>query len=162
MPNVQFIIVDKVKHNHDGWWVIIVTIVIKHLQVTPHLPHTWRDTRSTLSHTNHTTINTSWIAHHAFSTAKKFIYWRHCIYIWYNTREAFKNYLQKTYGIFPIWGGLGGLGGSGGVIFHMFSAIHQNASKAFLSHFRHFYFFPLQPSNNENKTIDAEIYENIW
>ena len=28
------------------------------------------------------------------------------------------------------------------LIFHRFSASHQNASKAFLSSFRHFYFFP--------------------
>ena len=57
-------------------------------------------------------------------------------------REAFKKYLQKTYGIFHIKGG----GGSGGVIFHMFSATHQNAFKAILSIFRHFYFFPLRKS----------------
>ena len=30
-------------------------------------------------------------------------------------------------------------GGSGRVIFYMFSTTHQNASKAFFSHFRHFY-----------------------
>ena len=35
----------------------------------------------------------------------------------------------------------GGKGGCGRVIFYMFSATHQNASNAFLSHFRHFYFF---------------------
>ena len=34
-------------------------------------------------------------------------------------------------------------GGAGGLIFNMFSATHQNTSKAFLSDFRHFYFFPL-------------------
>ena len=39
------------------------------------------------------------------------------------------------------------LGGSGGIIFHMFSATltHQNAFKAILSIFRHF-FFPLENS----------------
>ena len=47
-------------------------------------------------------------------------------------REAFKNDLQKTYGIFRV---------SGGIIFHMFSATHQNAFKAILGIFRHFYFF---------------------
>ena len=33
-----------------------------------------------------------------------------------------------------------GGGGSDGFIFHMFSATHQNASKAILSIFRHFFF----------------------
>ena len=36
---------------------------------------------------------------------------------------------------------VGGGGESGGVIFLIFSATHQNASNAFLSNFRHFYFF---------------------
>ena len=49
-------------------------------------------------------------------------------------REAFKNDLQNTYGIFRV---------SGGIIFHMFSATHQHAFKAILGIFRHFYFFPL-------------------
>ena len=39
----------------------------------------------------------------------------------------------------------GGEGGSGRVIFHMFSATHQNAFKAILSIFRHFYFFTCDP-----------------
>ena len=52
--------------------------------------------------------------------------------IQHNLREAFKSDLQKTYGIF-----------------HMFSETHQNASKAFLSHFRHFYFFPLWPTPHQ-------------
>ena len=33
---------------------------------------------------------------------------------------------------------------------HMFSATHQNALKAFLGHFRHFYFFPLWPPPSPN------------
>ena len=48
---------------------------------------------------------------------------------------------------------LGGEGGSGGVIFHMFSAIHQNASKTFLSHSRHFYFFPCNPQIMKRKQL---------
>ena len=46
-----------------------------------------------------------------------------------NLRDAFENYLPKTYG------------SSGRVILHMFSATHQNASKAILSIYRHLFLY---------------------
>ena len=52
----------------------------------------------------------------------------------------------------------GGRGESGGVIFNVFSATHQNASKAFLSHFRHFYFFVTPPPHQAR----IEIFKYFW
>ena len=48
-------------------------------------------------------------------------------------REAFKKWMQKTFSM---------LGGR--IIFHMFSATHQNTLKDILSIFRHFHFFILK------------------
>ena len=51
-------------------------------------------------------------------------------------------------------------GGSDGVIFHMFSATHQNAFKAILSIFRYFYFFPLWPPLHQKTWI--EIFLSVF
>ena len=58
-------------------------------------------------------------------------------YIKAKTKGSFQKETEKN-----IWKFQYVRGGSGGIIFHMFSATHQNASKAILSIFRHF-FFPL-------------------